>query len=148
MSHDIAENPQARRVKLTRTAFATYVAENDRGGTIDIGEGDGTTFTPVELLLAAIAGCASVDVDYITSRRAEPVTFEVVSSGIKSTEGGNHLTDLLVSFHVTFGEGAGADAARERVPQAIRRSADALCTVSRTVSLGTHVKMVDASDRG
>ena len=78
---------------------------------------------------------------YITARRAEPVAFEVVSSGVKSTEGGNHLKDLNVTFRVVFPDGPEGDAARERLPLAIKRSAEALCTVSRTVQLGTPVVM-------
>ncbi len=129
-----------RTVTLTRTGFATYRATNSSGDSFEFGQDDGL-FSPVELLLTAIAGCASIDVDYITARRAEPVTFEVTSSGTKVTEGGNRMTDLHVSFHVTFPEGADGDAARARLPQAIRRSAETLCTVSRTVSLGSPVTM-------
>ena len=128
-------------VKLTRTEFATFRVENARGSVVEIGEGDGTLFSPVELLLAAIAGCSAIDVDYITSRRAEPITFEVTSAGLKSTEGGNHMTDLHVSFDITFPEGEDGDAARQRLPKAIRRSSETLCTVSRTVQLGTPVVM-------
>lgn len=136
--------PAPFSVKLTRTAFGTFRVENDRGSVVEIGEGDGTLFSPVELLLAAIAGCSAIDVDYITSRRAEPVTFEVASLGTKSTEGGNHMTDLHVSFRIAFPDGADGDAARERLPQAIRRSAETLCTVSRTVELGTPIVMDSA----
>ena len=132
-------------VTLTRTQFATFRVENARGSVMEIGEGDGTLFSPVELLLAAIAGCSAIDVDYITSRRAEPVSFEVVSSGTKSTEDGNHMTDLHVRFRIAFPEGEGGDAARERLPQAIRRSSETLCTVSRTVQLGTPILM-DAAE--
>ncbi len=139
MTDDTLAN--ARTVSLRRTEFGTYEATNDRGGTIVLGEGHDATFTPVELLLTAIAGCASIDVDYITTRRAEPESFEVSSSGVKSTEGGNHLTDLHVTFRIVFPDGDAGDAARARLPQAIRRSAESLCTVSRTVQLGTPVIM-------
>jgi uncharacterized OsmC-like protein len=44
-----------------------------------------------------------------------------------------------VTFHVSFPEGAGGDAARELLPGAVRRSHDSLCTVSKTVELGTPV---------
>lgn len=141
-----AENrADARVVTLRRTEFGTYEATNDRGGTLVVGEGHDATFTPVELLLTAMAGCASIDIDYITARRAEPVSFEVTSSGVKSTEGGNHLTDLHVTFRVEFPAGEAGDAARARVPQAVRRSAESLCTVSRTIQLGTPVVM-DVAD--
>lgn len=130
-----------RSVTLQRTEFATYEVTNDRGGTITIGEGDGSEFTPVELLLTAIAGCSAIDVDYITSRRAEPVSFSVTASGVKRTEGGNHMSDLHVTFDIVFPDGPAGDAARERLPLAIRRSAETLCTVSRTVQLGTPIVM-------
>lgn len=137
----MTDSTAVRRVDLTRTGFSRFLVENARGGSIEIGEGADADFTPVELLLAAIAGCASIDVDYITSRRAEPESFTVVSTGIKSSEGGNHLTDLHVTFSVRFPAGDAGDAARDRLPTAIRRSAESLCTVSRTVSLGTPVVM-------
>jgi len=138
MARMTAENN--RTVTLRRTGFATFTATNADGVTIELGEG-AERFSPVELLLAALAGCAAIDVDYITARRAEPVSFEATSSGTKSTEGGNHLEDLHVTFRVTFPEGDAGDAARERLPLAIRRSAEALCTVARTIELGTPVTM-------
>ena len=126
-------------VTLTRRDLMAYTATNGRGASIEVG-GQGN-FSPVELLLAAIGGCTAVDVDVMTSRRAEPEAFEVEVSGSKSTEGGNHMTDLHVSFDITFPEGEDGDAARQRLPKAIRRSSETLCTVSRTVQLGTPVVM-------
>ena len=61
-----------RAVTLQRTSLGQYEARNPRGGTITLGVGDGVEFTPVELLLAALGGCTGADVDYITSKRAEP----------------------------------------------------------------------------
>lgn len=52
-----------------------YEARNARGGTIAVGVGDGTDFSPVELLLAALGGCTGADVDHIASKRAEPDSF-------------------------------------------------------------------------
>jgi putative redox protein len=54
-------------------------------------------------------------------------------------DGGNRLQDLAVTFRVSFPDGAGGDAARELLPEAVRRSHDRLCTVGRTVELGTPV---------
>lgn len=133
------EHPAPTSVTLQRTGFSTFTATNAAGATIGVG-GEGN-LSPVELLLAAIAGCSAMDVDYITARRAEPLRFEVTSSGVKSTEGGNHLEDLHVTFRIAFPDGADGDAARDRLPMAIKRSAEALCTVSRTVQLGTPIVM-------
>ena len=135
-----------RRVSMTRVAPGAYEVTNARGGTLRIGSGDGADFTPVELLLTAIAGCSAVDVDAITSRRAEPLTFEVSAEGVKarSDDLGNHMTDIEVTFTLRFPDGADGDRARDMVPRAVAMSHDRLCTVSRTVQLGTPVTMTVA----
>ena len=131
-----------RAVSLTRTGSETYQVSNVRGGRISIGSGGDADFTPVELLLAAIAGCTAIDVDILTSRRAEPDSFDVDVSGDKVRDAdGNHLTGIEVEFRVTFPEGEGGDKARALLPQAITTSHDRLCTVSRTVTLGADVTM-------
>jgi uncharacterized OsmC-like protein len=133
-----------RRVTLTRTGFAEFDATNERGGTIHLG-GEGADFRPVELLLAAMAGCSAIDVDYMTSRHAEPAEFEVVSVGQKVRDAdGNHMTGLEVTFRVVFPAGEGGDTARERLPRAIAKSHDLLCSVSRTIQLGSPVTMTQA----
>jgi len=134
-----------RSVQLSRVGKAIYTATNIRGGSITLGEGNDQDFSPVELLLVAIAGCAAIDVDYITGKRAEPLTFEVRSEGDKvRDDNGNHLSNLKVALNVVFPEGAEGDAARAVLPRAIAQSHDRLCTVSRTVQLGTPVSMSSA----
>jgi putative redox protein len=129
-----------RQVSIARDAAGKYTVTNERGGTIPVGTGAGDEFTPVELLLAAIGACTSVDVDVLTSRRAEPDAFTVEVGAEKIHDSrGSRLTDIAVTFHVSFPAGAGGDAARELLPGAVRRSHDSLCTVSRTVELGTPV---------
>ena len=129
-----------RSVRIERIENSRYTVHNDRGGQITVGTGQGTDFTPVDLLLAAIGGCTAVDVDILTSRRAEPTSFEVAVDGVKVRDtNGNHLTDLVVTFRVRFPEGEGGDAARAIMPDAVKKSHDRLCTVSRTVELGTPI---------
>ncbi|MFF9276900.1 OsmC family protein [Streptomyces griseosporeus] len=137
-----------RSVTIERTGPGHFTATNARGGTIAFGgaSDDGTEFTPVELLLAALGGCTAIDVDVATSRHAEPTRFSVAVTGNKvNDEHGNHMTDLTVTFSVSFpdgdgdGDGGGADRARAILPRAVKSSHDRLCTVSRTVELGTPV---------
>jgi len=129
-----------RSVTITRTSAGRYTAVNGRGGVLDFGTGDVDDFTPVELFLAAIGGCTAVDVDILTTRRAEPESFVVQVDGEKvRDEGGNRMEELSVTFRVRFPEGEGGDAARALLPDAMERSHDRLCTVSRTVELGTPV---------
>ncbi|HEX5427163.1 MAG TPA: OsmC family protein [Pedococcus sp.] len=131
-----------RSVSMTRVEKGLYEFTNVRGGTMRVGGGGDTPdFTPVELLLVAIAGCSGTDVDFITSKRAEPVTFTVTAHGekIRDEQGNNRMRDLTVRFSVTFPEGEGGDRAREMLPRAIQMSEERLCTVSRTVALGTPI---------
>ena len=129
-----------RTVSITRTSAGRFTAVNGRGGTLDFGTGDVDGFTPVELFLAAIGGCAAVDVDIFTTRRAEPESFVVEVGGEKVRDAdGNRMQDLSVTFRLRFPQGQGGDAARTILPEAAQRSHDRLCTVSRTVELGTPV---------
>jgi uncharacterized OsmC-like protein len=135
-----------RSVSMTRVDKGVFDVTNVRGGTMRIG-GDGAEFTPVELLLAAIAGCTAIDVDYITSKRVDPETFTVTAEGDKLRDpDGNFMGGLQVRFSITFPEGEAGDQARERLPGAVRRSHDRLCTVSRTVELGTPIDTRLADD--
>ncbi len=136
----MATDSARRAVRLERTENSKYLVTNDRGGQISIGAGEGTDFTPVDLLLAGIAGCTAIDVDLLTSRRAEPEAFEVLVDAEKvRDEAGNHLTGIVVTFRVKFPGGEQGDEARALLPDAVRKSHDRLCTVSRTVELGTPV---------
>lgn len=138
----MTSSPTLRSVEIQRLSPGRFAATNVRGGRIEFGSGGDADFTPVELLLAAIGGCSSIDVDILTSRRSEPVSFSVLVSANKvDGELGNHLTNIAASFDVAFADGPDGDAAREVLPQAIRRSHDRLCTVSRTVELPSPVAM-------
>jgi uncharacterized OsmC-like protein len=132
-----------RTVTITRTSAGHYSAANSRGGTLEFGTGDVKDFTPVELFLAAIGGCSAVDVDTLTTRRAEPESFVVKVDGEKiRDEGGNRMDGLEVTFRLSFPRGEDGDAARELAPGAVQRSHDRLCSVSRTVELGTPVAVL------
>ena len=130
-----------RSIQLTRIGPARFKATNDRGGETFLGVGgEDPDFTPVELLLAAIAGCSALDVEAITHKKTSSTTFAVQAEGHKVRDAdGNHLTGLRVSFDVAFPESPEGDAARERVQAAVEMSRDRLCTVSRTVQLGADV---------
>jgi putative redox protein len=136
---------QQRSITIERTPDGGHTVTNSRGGQLTFATGDGAAFTPVELILAAIGGCTALDVVSLTSRRAEPEEFRVeVTANKVRDEGGNRLTDIEVVFHVRFPETPEGDAAREILPDMVKRSHDRLCTVSRTVELGTPVRAVIA----
>ena len=52
---------------------------------------------------------------------------------------GNRLTGIEVTYRLTFPGGEGGDAARAILPDVVKKSHDRLCTVSRTIEIGTPV---------
>jgi putative redox protein len=136
----MANGSAHRSVIIERTANGRFSVTNARGGRIALSAADDADFTPVELLLAAIGGCTALDVDALTSRRAEPDAFEVLVEANKIRDaGGNRLTDIAVMFRIAFPDGEQGDRARAVLPDAVKKSHDRLCTVSRTVELGTPI---------
>jgi putative redox protein len=139
----VADNTR-RGIDLTKMGEGRYKATNARGGVLPIGSGGDPDFTPVELLLAAIAGCSGIDVDLITGKRAQATSFHLVAEGDKvRDEDGNHLVNVSLTFEVRFPEGEDGDRAREVLPSAIAKSHDRLCTVGRTVQLGAPIEYVE-----
>ena len=134
-----------RRVTMTRESKGVYVATNARGGSIRFGPETEDGFSPVELLLVAVAGCSGIDVDYMTSRRAEPLVFDAVSEAVQEKgDDGNILRDVAVTFRLEFPEGEDGDKARERIDAALKASHERTCTVSRTLEAATRVTLQKA----
>jgi putative redox protein len=129
-----------RSIEVQRVGKHHYTATNVRGGTLDFGSGDDAGFTPIEMLLAAIGGCTALDVEHITEKRAEPLALTFTTSAEKvRDDDGNHLTGIEIVIRAEFPASEAGDAAREILPDALRRSHDRLCTVSRTIELGATV---------
>jgi uncharacterized OsmC-like protein len=130
-------------VTVERIAPGLFTAANARGGQLRFGTGSDSDFTPTELLLAAIAGCTAIDVDILTSRRAEPDSFQVRADADKVRDAaGNRLTGIVVTFQIAFPGGADGDQARAILPDVVAKSHDRLCTVGRTVEIGTPITTV------
>ena len=133
-----------RSVDLSQMGAHRWKATNRRGGVLPIGSGEDPDFTPVELLLAALAGCGAVDLDLVTGKRAPFQTFAARAEGHKvRDEQGTHMVQLSVTFDVTFPPGDEGDKAREVVPRTLQQIQDRLCTVGRTVTIGEPVSYVE-----
>jgi len=136
----MADGSVHRSVTVERITQGAFRVTNTRGGQLRFGTGGDADFTPTELLLAAIAGCTAIDVDILTSRRAEPDSFAVRADADKIRDAeGNRLTGIAVTFKIAFPGGAGGDQARAILPDAVAKSHDRLCTVGRTVETGTPI---------
>ncbi len=129
-----------RAVTLERNGAGQFTITNSRGGQITIGDADDDAFTPTELLLAAIGGCTAIDVDTVTSRRSAPDSFQVRVDATKVRDAdGNRLADIEVTFRVAFPATTHGDDARAVLPDIVKKSHDRLCTVSRTIEVGTPI---------
>ena len=120
-----SSDPTLRSIDLTRIGKARYKAINRRGGVLPIGNGDeDPDFTPVELLLAALAGCAAIDVDLITGKRAEATRFDLRGQrpqGPRRAGQSHRRAEHLARHRLSRGEAG--DRAREMLPRAIARRA-------------------------
>ncbi|OMH29301.1 oxidoreductase [Tersicoccus phoenicis] len=132
-------DPALRSIDLTRDATGRYTARNATGAAVTFGRAE-DLLSPVELLLAAIAGCSAIDVDTVTSRRTEPTEFRVEATGRKVVEdGASRVEDLRLSFRLAFDDDDAGRQAAGMVDRLVALSHDKNCTVSRTVEHGTPV---------
>lgn len=127
-------------VTVERTDDGGYQADNGRGGRISFGDGtDGTQFTPVELLLAAVGGCNIVSVEPLTAKRGHRLVRLAMTVDAEKVEP-NLLGPVTVTYDVELPEGD--DEAEEVFKAVAQRVHDRACTVSRTLAEGTQVTIV------
>lgn len=107
-----------------------FVATNDRGASVRVGrKGTPGAFTPVELLLAAAAGCAAVTAETLVTRRVEGGL--VARADDVRPEGAHELDAVPITLDYDISR---LDAAqRAALDAAVRRAIDQLCTVTRTL---------------
>ena len=105
-----------------------FVASNGRA-TVNVGRKDAPdSFSPVELLLAAAAGCAAVTAETLVARRTGgPVHARAADV---RPEGAHQLDAVPVTLEF---DASGLDDEQLTV---IRRAVEQLCTVTRTLKQG------------
>lgn len=127
-------------VDVDRLATGHYKATNAAGASVEFGQGEGL-LSPVEMLLAAVAGCSAIDVDVVTARRSEAEEFTVHMEGDRVNEdGASRLADVRVNFQVSFPDDEAGRQAQSMVQRLVAISRDKDCTVSRTVENETDVE--------
>ena len=129
---------QPRTVRVEVTGDGVITAVNDRGGQLRVGTGwEGEGFNPIELLLAAIGGCAAIDFGATLDRRRHSLSSLAIEvSGYKAED--ERMEEIAVHYLLP----AGANVPEEDVEAARRLTAEVLCTVSRTVEHGCPVDHV------
>ncbi|GAB2683223.1 OsmC family protein [Saccharopolyspora gloriosae] len=128
-------------VEVHRTGEHAFTATNGRGGEVAIGrDGAPGSFTPGELLLAAIAGCSAVTSENLLVRRAgQDADIAVHADRDKTAEDPNKFSEVTVRFDVDLGGVDGAD--RAKLLDAVERAIERYCTVSRSVAESTPITL-------
>ena len=131
----MAEHDAVPALSAERTAAQTFTLRNDRGAELQIGmAGAEGSFTPGELLQAAVAGCAALSAEAQLAHKLGP-DYEMTATVAASVD---EAADLIESIAVTLtAEMPGLDGpAREKLVEQAERVIDRLCTVKRSVNHG------------
>jgi putative redox protein len=123
-----------RRLSLVANEDGTVVVTNRHGTQITVDLHGKSGLTPLEMLLAALGSCSAVDIVELMRKQRDPVTpLAVDVEGLKDDQ---RMQWLRVTYHV------GAEVDDRKFERARSKTAEDLCTVSRTLTHGCPVDHV------
>lgn len=123
-----------RRLSLVANEDGTVVVTNRHGTQITVDLHGKRGLTPLEMLLAALGSCSAVDIVELMRKQRDPVTpLAVDVEGLKDDQ---RMQWLRVTYHV------GAEVDERKFERARSKTAEDLCTVSRTLTHGCPVEHV------
>jgi putative redox protein len=129
------------RIETVRNGERDWTARNERGAEVRIAPADAPgaqpSFTPVELLLAALGGCGGLVVDR-TARAADHDDLRIVVESVSRPEDDGRVGTVRVRYEIDLPEGSAPTA--EILESGIRLTHEKYCTVSRTVEHGARVE--------
>lgn len=97
--------------------------------------GDGSGFSPMQLLLTALGGCTGMDVVHIMRKQRQQVTgLEVLVSGKRVMEPPRIYNNIRVEYRIN-----GKRIKKSAVQRAIRLSEDKYCSVGATLRVKAKV---------
>ncbi|MFD9942449.1 OsmC family protein [Nonomuraea sp. NPDC059023] len=124
-------------VRVERTDDGGFRATNARGAEVRIGGGDEDgVFSPVELLLAAVGGCNIVTVEPLTAQRGQRLIRLAMTVEAEKVQ-----PNLLGPVTVTYDVEVPSEKADEVYRAVAHRVHEKYCTVSRSLSEGTEVRL-------
>ncbi|HZT09745.1 MAG TPA: OsmC family protein [Actinomycetota bacterium] len=123
-----------RSLSLVANEDGTVVVTNRHGTQITVDLHGKRGLTPLEMLLAALGSCSAVDIVELMRKQRDPVTpLAVDVEGLKDDQ---RMQWLRATYHV------GADVDERKFERARSKTAEDLCTVSRTLTHGCPVDHV------
>lgn len=98
--------------------------------------GDGSGFSPMQLLLVALGGCTGMDIIHIMRKQRQQVDdLEIVVSGKRVEEQPRVYNNIHVEYRIR-----GKDIKERAVQRAIQLSEDKYCSVGATLEAKAEVK--------
>jgi len=124
-------------IHLQRTEGSHFVAENEAGHKIEL-SGDGTAVGPMESLLAAAAGCSTIDILMILEKQKLQIDdIKVKVEGERREEIPRVYTSINMHYIVS-----GPDLSEAKVKRAIDLSLEKYCSVS--IMLGASAEITSS----
>ena len=122
-----------RSVTVRMTSDLTYEAQNPQGHTVSIDMNDPEqkqAQSPMELLLSALGGCASVDaVLMMKKKRRELLDFFVEVEGLRNEGVPGYYTNITLHFVLVS-----PDATVEEFEKVVALSVEKYCSVASSLS--------------
>jgi putative redox protein len=123
------------KIDITRKNGSYHMqAVNDTGNTVDMDGspaigGENKGFRPMQLLLAAVGGCSTIDVVSILRKQREPL--EDISLTVNGEREPNVEPSLFKDIHVHFT--LKGNLSEEKVRKAVDLSMQKYCSVAKTL---------------
>jgi len=113
-------------IKASWKGESTFIGQNASGGTVQMGTLDGKPGVgPMQLLLAAVAGCTGMDiVSILEKKRLKLTDMQIRVRGKRAEDFPKNWTDIHITYLI-WGEGIPA----KDVEQAIALSEEKYCSV-------------------
>ncbi len=129
-------------IEVHRDGPHHFTARNERGAQVAVGRDDTPdSFTPGEMLLAAIAACSAVTTENILVRRLGDETEQVVHADReKAPEDPHKFSSIKVAYDINL-DAVEDPEERRKLSEAVQRAVERFCTVSRSVEEGTSIHL-------
>jgi putative redox protein len=123
-----------RHVTMTATGLRSITAVNRNGIELSIDPEGEHGFSPLELFLVALGSCSAVDFGLLMRKQRDPVTpFTIDVDGLKEDL---RMRWMRVTYRIEH------EADLRKLERARVKTAEDLCTVSRTLTTGCPVEHV------
>jgi len=128
-----------KHVTLHRLSGHRFLGINESGDKVMIdGDSPSTGLRPMELLLAALAGCTAYDVVDIMDKKRQPLgNYRVETVGERAEEHPKRYIHITVTHYAS-----GPNVTLEALQRAVQLSHEKYCSVSASLNMPIEVKAV------